>query len=239
LTEKGVLLWPGIPDGRMSNVQYRHLAEFLREHPHYDQVAYSDCGDLVFQADISALFEPMGSTFKAVLEPDFNFGLHRLTLGLRDFRPEKVAALERELGRHPTANCGFLIGPAAEMAEIWTAYTAMCRGVDAHGTDQLLINYIMRRKGFEEQPRRYNYVVFLNSEYFFYDADRFLRDRDGIVPVVHNAGRYDIVRTIANFGYRQGRIKPWIYPFAIRCFYRVLDVFYRLAFSPRREPRNA
>ena len=235
LLEQGVIIWPGIRDGRMSNIQYRHLADFLRVHPHYDQVAYSDCGDLVFQADISGLFERERSKFKAVLEPGFNFGLHKLTLGLRDFRPEKLDDIEHLLGRQPTANCGFLVGPASAMAGIWDHYTAMCKGVEVHGTDQLLINYVIRRHGFEALPRRYNYVVFLNSEDFFYDAEKFLHDQEGIIPVVHNAGRYDFARTIADFGYRQGRMKPWLYPFAIRCLYRVLDVFYGLAFAPRRE----
>ena len=109
LLENGVIVWPGTRDGRMSNIQYRHLADFLRVHPHYDQVAYSDCGDLVFQADISGLFERERAKFKAVLEPDFNFGLHKLTLGLRDFKPEKIDDIEHLLGRQPTANCGFLV----------------------------------------------------------------------------------------------------------------------------------
>jgi hypothetical protein len=233
LQHRGVLLWPGVADGRMSNVQYRHLAEFLRAHPAYDQVCYADCGDLVFQADISNLFERARAQFKVALEPDFNFGLHKLTLGLKDFKPDKLSEVERVLGRQPTANCGFLIGPASEMAGIWTTYTVMCKSADVHGTDQLLINYIIRCKGFDELPRRYNYVLFLNAEHFYYDADNILHDQAGIVPVVHNAGQHDFARTIADFGYRQGRIKPRLYPFAIRCLYRVLDVFYGVALGPR------
>ncbi|MER8766882.1 MULTISPECIES: hypothetical protein [unclassified Mesorhizobium] len=221
-----VQLWPGQADARMSNIQYRELSAFLATHKNYDQICYSDCGDVIFQDDISNLFYQSPDLFKAVIEPEFNFSLHRITLGVSDVRPECLPEIAKTLGLKPTANCGFLIGPATKMGAIWETYSSMCRSAARHGTDQLLINYLLHRDGFAELPRRFNFVTFLNGEAFHYDAERFLADNAGIIPVVHNAGRYDFARTIARFGYRRGRIKPPAYYNGIRLFYWVLGSLY-------------
>ena len=219
LGEQQVVLNPQVPDGRLSNIHYRHVAEYLHSHPFYDQVLYSDCGDIVFQSDISMLFDVAKDKFRAALEPEFNYDLHRLTLGVRDIKEARLSEIRRVLGPHPTMNGGLLIGPAKKMGTIWNEYSELCCGTAVHGTDQLVISYILRRDGFEELPRKYNYVTFLNGEHFHYNDSHLLCNSMGIIPVVHNAGRFDFARAISNFGYRQGQVKPRVVPLLFRTTY--------------------
>jgi hypothetical protein len=212
LRANGVIIWPAKLDGRWSNIQYRELAAFLDQSPvDYDQVVYSDCGDIVFQADIRPILDTYKDQIRAVIEPEFGLVLHGLTLGFGDVRPDKMAMIHKLVGSQNTVNGGFVVGPAARMRAIWNTYTEMCSGTALHGTDQLILNYILRRDGFVALARQWNYVTFLNSERFYYDADRFLCDGTGRIPVVHNAGRYDCARAIADFGYRRGRVRSRVF----------------------------
>ncbi|MGB8191368.1 MAG: hypothetical protein WCF67_05580 [Chitinophagaceae bacterium] len=227
LTEKGVILNPQEAAGRMSNVHYSHLAGFLQQHQ-YDQVLYSDCGDLVFQQDISALFESNKDRFRLVLEPDFNFYLHRSTLGLEDVKKDQVPVIQSILGNKPTANCGFVLGPSQKLAGIWKNYLSFCDSAEKHGTDQLIINTIAYKEGFEELPRKFNYVTFLNNEKMYIDSNGLYCNRDGVIPVVHNAGRYDFARRIRDFGYRTGSLKPKVYSDLFRAYYKVVEKISRV-----------
>lgn len=223
LREEGVELWPAQADGRTPNIQYREIARYLATRDDVDQVVYSDCGDLIFQADIAPILKDDRSMMKAVVEPEFNVALHGITLGFGDVRPEYLDEIRKTIGDRPTANCGFVVGPSAKIAAIWDTYQTLCHGVDLHGTDQLIINYILRRDGFVELDRIWNYVTFINGQRFYYDRDGFLCNHQGRIPVVHNAGRYNSVRTIKGFGYRCGRIRPRLYTESIRLFYRGLN----------------
>lgn len=221
LLKQGVILRRETPEGRMSNIHYKYLAQFLSEHPQYEQVLYSDCGDLVFQADISGLFEVGCTRFKAVQEPEFNFNLHSLTLGLQDVMPEKIPLIKKTLGNAPIFNCGFVMGPADKMGRIWSEYCRLCSDTQRHGTDQLIINYLLYSSDAEILPRKFNYVLFLNDEAYGYDEQRMLINKDGIIPVVHNAGRYDFARTVQDFGYKTGKMRRWM-PHFFLWGYRVL-----------------
>jgi hypothetical protein len=154
-----------------------------------------------------------------------------MTLGFGDVRPERLAEIRATIGEQPTANCGIVVGPRDKMMAIWDTYQAFCHGVDLHGTDQLIINYILRRDGFIELDRAWNYVTFINSDRFYYDADGFLCNHAGRIPVVHNAGRHDLVRTITGFGYRCGKIKPRAYTESIRLFYRAIDRLHGIVYN--------
>jgi hypothetical protein len=223
LRKEDVQLWSDTPGGRTPNIQYREIAKFLATRPDIDQVVYSDCGDLIFQDDITPLLKYKTLMMKAVVEQEFNLALHGLTLGFGDVRPEWLADIRNTIRKLPTENCGFVVGPREKIASIWETYQTFCHGVDLHGTDQLIINYILRRDGSVELDRISNYVTFINGQRSQYDAEGFLCNRDGRIPVAHNAGRYDSVRSIKGFGYRSGPIRPRVYTESIRLLYRTLN----------------
>lgn len=208
--------------GRMSNYQYKCLADFL-EHHTYDQILYSDCGDVIFQSDISHLFEIGKDKFKAVVEPNFNFFLHKWTLGLKDFKKEKIKEIERVLSDKNTVNGGFVIGPSVKFSQIWQQYLELCHDMKVHGTDQLVLNYIMYRDGFEQLHKKYNYITFLNEEDYRVNEDGLYENDHGVIPVVHNAGRYDFARAVSNFGFKKGEIRPKIYAQLFILYYRSLN----------------
>lgn len=231
LKDRGVIVNKQEPGkGRMSNFQYKFLGEFLKAHPEYTQVMYSDCGDLIFQQDIAHLFSISPDKLRLVPEPDFNYYLHRLTLGFSDVKREKIREIKKVLKNHPTCNCGFVIGPAKIVASIWDFYKENCNGADVHGTDQLIINYLAYREGFEILPGGYNYVTFLKKEKITKNADGFFTVNDSILPVVHNAGRYNFARAISDFGYLQGTNRKRTFNFLLRIYYKALDGIARVIY---------
>ncbi|CAM4218728.1 glycosyltransferase [Zobellia nedashkovskayae] len=222
LISEGVIVQSKEPKGRMSNYHYKFLREFLLENINYNQVLYSDCGDVIFQSDISHLFKLSKHQFKAAIEPEFNFILHKKTLGFQDIKSESIMEIEKILGENPTVNGGFIIGPSSKMKDIWTEYNKFCHNIDVHGTDQLIISYILYKEGFCELPKKYNYVTFLNTESFWINRQKFYENEDGIIPVVHNAGRYDFARAIDNFGYKKGKVRPKAWSYLFIYHYRLL-----------------
>jgi hypothetical protein len=231
LKDRGVIVNKQEPEkGRMSNYQYKFLGEYLKAHPEYKQVLYSDCGDLIFQKDISHLFSICPDQLRLVPEPGFNYYLHRLTLGFQDVKKEKIKDIKKVLGAHSTCNCGFVIGPAHLIASVWDFYTENCNAADVHGTDQLIINYLAYKNGFEKLPGKYNYVTFLKTEKISKDTTGFYTLNGEVLPVVHNAGRYNFARAITDFGYMQGTSKKRTFIFLISACYRVLDKFARIIY---------
>lgn len=221
---EGVVVNRQEPKGRMSNYHYKFLREFLLENDTYDQVLYSDCGDVIFQSDISHLFQMDKHLFKAVIEPEFSFLLHKKTLGFQDLKRDSIPEIERVLGKNPTVNGGFLIGPSRKMLDIWTEYNKFCHDIGVHGTDQLIISYLLYKEGFHELHKKYNYVTFLNTDNFWMNEENFYENKEGIIPVVHNAGRYDFARAIDNFGYKQGNVKPKAWSYLFIYHYRLLKL---------------
>lgn len=231
LKDRGVIVNKQEPEkGRMSNFQYKFLGQYLKAHPEYDQVLYSDCGDLVFQQDIAHLFSISPGKLRLVPEPGFNYFLHRLTLGFRDVKRERIKDIKKVLKDHTTCNCGFVMGPAKIVSSIWDFYQENCHGTEVHGTDQLIINYLAYRDGFEVLPGRYNYVTFLKKEKISKNRDGFFTLNGEVLPVVHNAGRYNFARAISDFGYLQGTNKKRTFIFLLRAYYKILDGIARIIY---------
>jgi lipopolysaccharide biosynthesis glycosyltransferase len=209
--------------GRMSNFQYKFLTAFLQKNPIYSQVLYCDCGDIIFQEDISHLFTLEPDKFRLVVEPDFNFTLHRIILGLSDVKPGKIRMIRDKIGRSSTVNCGFVLGPAARMASIWQEYVSLCDTTFVHGTDQLVINYIAYREGFHKLSSTFNYVTFLKNERLRVDKEGFFVTNIGRINVVHNAGKYEFARSISGFGYKKGTVKNRARLLMFRYFFKLLS----------------
>jgi len=199
----GVTVQQGLRNGRMSNIHYRDLAEYLRIHE-YDQVLYADCGDIIFQADIRDLFELHKERYRGVCEGILNLRMHRWTLGFGDLKNDSHGQIKSVLRGRPIINGGFVLAPASKLRWFWDEYQKLCRAQLRHGTDQLIMSYVMYRDGFTALPEKYNFVLITTKSKFAIRQSRFF-DADGaIIPVVHNAGRYDWARSISQFGYGPG-----------------------------------
>src|SRR5260370_42687069 len=92
LRSQGVILHPSMKDGNLTNIRYRDLVAFL-DGKAYDQVLSIDGGDIIFQADISLMFERDKESFRAVRE-HFTGAMHVALLGADDVRPEFRAEIK-------------------------------------------------------------------------------------------------------------------------------------------------
>jgi hypothetical protein len=65
----------------------------------------------------------------------------------------------------------------------------------------------MYRDGFVRLPEKYNFVLITTKSRFSITRGRFYDSAGELIPVVHNAGRYDWARSVSRFGYGEDRNK--------------------------------
>ncbi|MEY6432088.1 hypothetical protein ABC977_06645 [Thioalkalicoccus limnaeus] len=198
LEHQGVLLRPGTRDGHVTVLRYRETLALLADRP-YEQICLCDSGDIIFQDDISTLFERSPDRFRAVCEdykPVFS-------LFLKDevFRPEDKPRIAEAFAKNRMVNCGFIIGPREPMKALCERFLQILVDKSRFGPEQLVVNYLFHRDGFDELERRYNFVIASSAETVRIEDGIFLDEQGRRIAVVHNAGRYPFLRPIDNFGY--------------------------------------
>ena len=202
LEEQDVICYQAEKDAHVTSIRYRDMARFLTEH-NCDQVLAVDGGDVLFQSDISHLFEEHKTEFRAACE-DVSVPLHDLIIPRDDFTPQQYRDISRFLRGTRNINSGVIFGPAARVRALWDEFTGLCRSTNVHLTDQLLINYIFYRDGFHLLDSRYNFVTSTTRAPFHIRNGVFYDKENRIIPVVHNAGITKKFRCVDNFGYGPG-----------------------------------
>jgi hypothetical protein len=183
----------------VGDIRFRDMAAIARSR-NYDQLLLVDAGDLIFQADISGLFEQDKDCFRAVCE-ELPVPIHHVFMDLSDV-PRGVR--RRVLGflyDKPVINCGFMLGPVAKFQLLWQTFAELGSGHQCYCTDQLVVNYLLYRDGFCALPSGYNFVVVSMRAPFSIRQGVFHDAAGKVIPVVHNAGMKQFTRRIANFGY--------------------------------------
>ena len=75
LSSAGIMVHPSLANGNITNIRYRDMARFL-DGRSYDQVLSVDGGDIIFQGDISHLFDRDKSEFRGVCEERESRGVY-------------------------------------------------------------------------------------------------------------------------------------------------------------------
>jgi hypothetical protein len=226
LDAQGVLRHLAEPDQHITNVRYRDMAEFLSRRS-YQQVLSVDGGDIIFQADISHLFDRDTDTFRAACET-YKVPLDELSPRQADFLPETFRMMHDYLADRPTINGGFVLAPAEKFISLWPQFKALTIGFNCYATDQLLLNYVLHRQGFMELDGCYNRcLLMMRSRVRVRDAV-FYGEDGKVIPVVHNAGKLELVRCVQDFGYGPGRNRmKHLAPLAIEVACRVINTYKR------------
>lgn len=218
LEHQGVRLHPGDRDGHVTVIRYREIRNLLTEVQPYGQVCLCDSGDIIFQGDISEIFERAPQHFRAVCEdskPVFSFFIKD-----NFFRPADRQRITDCFLKHSVINGGFIVAPRERMLELCDACLDMILDKGHFGPDQLVLNLLLHERGFEALERRWNFVVATAAEPIQV-VDGVILDQAGQrIPVVHNAGNFRFLRPIEDFGYGPGHnlLKKEIY-MALRGFY--------------------
>jgi hypothetical protein len=172
------------------------ISTFLAEHD-YDQVLVVDAGDIVFQGDVSPLFEQDRDSFRAVPE---RYPIP-LPLFLRGSPPDLRRRILAQLETRPMINVGFILGPAKRVQELGRAGLEHASRVKH---DQPLLSCLLHEQGFVELDPTYNFVPWTVRERFRIEDGAFLRASGERIAVVHNTGLRAQFRVIADFGYGRG-----------------------------------
>ncbi len=224
LTSAGVLLCTARPDGNITNVRYRDISDFLTRHD-YDQVLSVDGGDIIFQSDISHLFDQHKDTFRAVCE-EREIPFHDVLLPQTDMQRERYEEVFSFLKGKPTVNGGVVLGSAERFKGLWNFFEQQCHNFDVFGTDQLVMNYLLYKTGFTRLDKKYNFAIVAMKTRFLVDSGVFYDEHGEVIPIVHNAGMRSLTRCIKNFGYgKQCNKRKWLIPFLLHTLFALINTF--------------
>ncbi len=190
---------------RVNNIRFRDVVDFLNKNK-YDQVMVTDGGDLIFQTDISPIFEKNKIKIRAACE-DYNLGFEEVLMK-NSFYTKYEPKIKEIIKKTKMINVGVLLGPSIKFKKMAKECYDMIKAKDKFGPEQIAINYLLYRDGFHEMDNGYNFVV--------QTAKKKIRIKDGVfyykksgekIPIVHNAGGFSFYRPIADFGYGKNKNK--------------------------------
>ncbi|GAB1482708.1 hypothetical protein MASR2M78_15240 [Treponema sp.] len=102
LEHEGIIVRSGHRDGHVAVLRYREFAALLRDHPEYQQALLCDSGDMLFQGDISGLFNEHVDSYRAVCEDYKPF--FSIFIGSDFFSPSDRQRLSECFIRNPMIN---------------------------------------------------------------------------------------------------------------------------------------
>lgn len=225
LSEQGAIVRKASErEGLINNTRFFELADFLEQETNYEKVAITDSGDLIFQADISDLFETDCKIAGVVEEisPAIDILIKRGYIPSYD-------EITKVLKGKKLINVGFLIGSRDFFLEVSNEMARLTEASNIWGIDTIIPNYIAYKEGFCRLHPKYNFIPTTTVlKYKIKDGKFWFLHKDHleIIPVVHNAGRHSILRPVQNFGYGEGNNRPKILTILIlRAIYKVLHFF--------------
>lgn len=199
---KEVINFPAVErSGLINNTRFINLAIFLENHPEYDQILFCDGGDIIFQSDISYLFEEHRDAFRAVVEqlsPPID-----LVVKEEDLVNGKE--IKSFLSNKKLFNVGVIIAPREGFLEFARTMERRLKNINVWGGDTVIGNYVIYKNPHVELPSKYNFIPSTAREKFYVKDSKFYLENGELIPIVHNAGRYRFLRPVKDFGYGPGK----------------------------------
>ena len=198
LKNEKVIVIKGNKKSHIVNQRFIDAGSYLPERD-YDQVLFCDGGDIIFQENISHLFNKNNNVFRAVpLDMEMLFfeyyipGNFSKTLGKRiyEFLKDK-----------PILNAGFILAPKSKFVNLCREIKKLVKNKDRYGPDQIVFNYFIYRDSVIFLDKKYNFLINAGKIGFKLKEGVFYKKNGEKIAVVHNAGRSEPLRLINNFGY--------------------------------------
>lgn len=225
LTSRGVLVHPCREGGKIVNIRFFDLAHYLKKN-FYDQVMFTDGGDIIFQQDVSVLFAQEKSMIRAVCEDSYSAFIE-MFCSKRDFSEDVVFSIKTLLSGKKLINCGVLVAPSSVFIDFAREFKSALKSSDHFGPDQVFFNYYAYRRGFVPLDATYNFVLKTAARRFTIRRGIFYDGFGKPIAVVHNAGNVEIFRPIHNFGYGVGKNKMKLFNYPIiKGFTKMLSFFF-------------
>jgi len=218
-------------DGFVTNIRFRDIANYLKKHK-YAQAMAADAGDIIFQADISPMFEKYRTEYRAATEDYFVPFESVFTIG--NFSRQAEKELRKELKGKKMINCGVMFAPVGKFIKLCNEMDKMMLKKTGWGPDQIITNFEFYRDGFKDIGNSYNFVLTSCESDFEIKDGVFYFPNGEKIPIVHNAGGTRYLRPVKNFGYGTGhnQLKRLTY----KVFRKCLKFGHKLAM--RKKPLN-
>ncbi len=197
-----IIIFRGTRDGHVNTIRFRDIPQVLSR-KEYGQVMSVDGGDVIFQSDISQLFNEHPDTYRAVCERLYREFKKRIMEN--HFSKEISGKMNAILKDKRQINAGVLLAPASKFHNLCVEVYSLVSNKNAFGPDQHAINYILYRDGFVELDEKYNFIISVSKKPFFIRKGVFCLKSGEIIPIVHNAGARKFFRPVDDFGSGPGR----------------------------------
>lgn len=225
LLSKGARILNCNRDGHIVNIRYSDIFRFLEKN-YYEQIMVCDGGDLIFQRDISRLFEQDKNSYRAVCEETSHSGSNMIEYAIlqKSFSPKITAEIDLLLKDKTPINGGLFLGPYGKIKKLCLNMNNLILNKNIYGPDQVILNYTLYKGGFKELSRTFNYTLF-SSKIMFEIHHGVFFEKGKKIAVVHNSGNKQIYRVVKNFGYgpEYNRIK-WLSYFIFKAFYKIVNL---------------
>jgi hypothetical protein len=224
--KNGVNLYSAERNGHVAVIRFRDAYKYLQTDNH-NQIMFCDCGDIIFQSDISHLFRKNLQDFRAVYE-EYRSIFSSLYLNTNFFSKKDKQNIKELISSKKIINAGLIIAPKEKMLLLCKNCKKMIKDFSRFGPDQIVVNYILQKYGFTELENKYNFVINVNNEDIVIKNGVFYFPTGEKISVVHNSGNLKLLRPIENFGYGKDRnqIKLKVYN-TVQAILQVFDKIYK------------
>lgn len=202
LCAQGIITYQCEKWGHVTNIRWSDIDRFLKEHPgQYQYVLSLDGGDMIFQSDISHLFDTEISGYRGVYESKTPALFYTYLCTKGAFDKDLVTKILARLRDKKIVNVGFLITDPAGIEKIAEGINTLMLDKSKFGPEQVAINYIISNEPFTPLPEVYNYVLISHPMEYRVVNGVFRLLNDELIIIPHNAGEAKHLRPINNFGY--------------------------------------
>ncbi|OGK26530.1 hypothetical protein A2954_01015 [Candidatus Roizmanbacteria bacterium RIFCSPLOWO2_01_FULL_37_12] len=184
--------------GHIVNQRFIDAGTFLSKCD-YDQVLFTDAGDIIFQEDISNLFKTNKDSFRVVPADMEVYFFEYFIPG--NFSKRKGKKIYNFLKDKLVLNAGFIIAPSLKFINLCREIKKLVKDKNKYGPDQIAINYSIYREKYVFLDKKYNFLINTGRVGFKLKRGVFYKKNGEKIAVVHNGGRSEEMRLIDNFGY--------------------------------------
>ncbi len=202
LNKKGIKLIPCKKRGHIVNIRYNDIYKFLKNN-RYQQIINCDGGDIIFQGNVTELCKKNPNDFRAVCEEHSGAATSMVEYALlkKCFTQKTTKEILSFLKNKKPVNGGLIVAPYKKFLYLCEMMDKLILNKEIYGPDQIILNYILYKKGFIKLNRTYNYTLFDSKIKFKIKEGLFYDEYNNKIIVVHNSGKASIFRLIKNFGY--------------------------------------
>lgn len=225
LSKNGILIHKASQrEGLINNTRFLELRDFLLVNK-YSQILICDSGDIIFQSNISHLFEKCDFAVRGCYEgisPNMDVLISKDDV---EYDLSKIKDFIKK-NKNKLINVGLLIFSFELYIDIVNQMERMIKNPHKWGLETILLNYLIHQRPFCEIEPIYNFIPTTSTQRYFVKNGKFYLKDGTLIPVVHNAGGSNILRPIRNFGYGDEYNKERKHMIIVlRTFYQLLSFF--------------